>query len=85
MKDVFNCDEVVTIEVKSSLFGARIQHLRKLKGLSQKELAKRLGKDTHSAVCNWEKGHGQPALPTFVLLCSELGVTPNDLLLPAAN
>lgn len=53
--------------------GARIAALRKQKGLSQAELALKVGVTT-SAVGQWESGHTRPAMTIMRLLAHELDV-----------
>ncbi|MEF3304859.1 helix-turn-helix domain-containing protein [Paenibacillus sp. GYB003] len=59
--------------------GAQIAELRKNGGMTQTELAERLGV-THQAVSKWERGVSLPDLPTFAQLALLLGV-PTDVLL----
>jgi transcriptional regulator with XRE-family HTH domain len=59
--------------------GAFVAELRKAKGLSQKELADKVGV-TDKAVSKWECGNGMPDISLLVPLCQILGVSINDLL-----
>ena len=73
--------KVVTI-VETSYFSRNLTEKRKAAGLTQEELARRLGTpgDNHSRVCNWEKGNSIPKLKDFVRLCNIFKVSPNDML-----
>jgi ribosome-binding protein aMBF1 (putative translation factor) len=52
---------------------AEVRELREKRGLSQRELAERLG-TTQSAVARLEAGHVSPSLPTLDKLADALGV-----------
>ncbi len=58
----------------------RIIRARKAAGLSQEELGQRLGV-TRQAVSKWETGQTKPDADMLVLLCRELGLTADYLLL----
>lgn len=57
----------------------RIRYLRKRKGMTQDELAKRLGLNGKSAVCLWESGETSPRADMLPPLAAELGVKVGDL------
>lgn len=59
--------------------GALIAALRKEKGLSQKELAEKLGV-TNKAISRWETGRGYPDIESIPALCRELGISVQELL-----
>lgn len=59
--------------------GALIAALRKEKGLSQKELAEKLGV-TNKAISRWETGRGYPDIESIPALCRELGISAQELL-----
>ena len=59
--------------------GKLIAIKRKEKGLTQEELAEKLGV-TNKAVSKWETGRGMPDLSMFKLLCDNLDITYNELL-----
>ena len=59
--------------------GKFILQLRKEKGMTQKELAEKLGV-TDRAISKWENGRGMPELSLMKALCDELGVSVNELL-----
>lgn len=53
--------------------GEKIYRLRKAKGLSQEELAERVGV-SRQTISKWETGSMQPTFDNIILLCSTLGV-----------
>lgn len=58
--------------------GAFISERRKAKGLTQSQLAEKLG-ITDKAISKWETGRSMPDLSLFVPLCTLLGITLNEL------
>ena len=59
--------------------GKFIQEIRKEKGLTQEELALKLGV-TSKSVSRWENGNTMPDYSLLNLLCNELNITINELL-----
>ena len=59
--------------------GKFIQSLRKGKGLTQNELASKLG-ITDRAISKWENGRGMPDYEYIQDLCKELGITFSELM-----
>ena len=59
--------------------GERIKKLRKDLGISQKELASRIGV-SNSRVSNWEQGINRPDADILPKLCSALQTSPSLLL-----
>lgn len=59
--------------------GSRIKRLRKELGISQKELAERIGV-SNSRVSNWEQGINRPDADILSKLCSALQTSPSLLL-----
>ena len=59
--------------------GAFISECRKAKGLTQNQLAEKLG-ITDKAVSKWETGRSMPDLSLFTSLCNFLDITLNELL-----
>ncbi len=57
----------------------RIQQLRKVKGISQEELADRAGV-SRQAVSKWESGQSTPDIEKVILLCDYFEVTTDYLL-----
>ena len=71
--------EQEVIELGNAVFGARLAKLRKDAGVSQVELAKKLGL-TQSVVSRFEKGHRRMYDDMIAATAKILGVTPNDIL-----
>lgn len=63
-------------QVKIGIF---IQDCRKMKKITQLELAEKLGV-TDRTISNWENGKNMPDLSMFKPLCDILGITINELL-----
>lgn len=59
--------------------GAFIAQLRREKGLTQEQLAEKLG-TTGKSVSRWENGKNMPDLSLFEPICRELGITVNELM-----
>ena len=59
--------------------GERIKKYRSIKGMSQKELAQRLGVAV-SRVSNWETGLNRPDVDMLAQICDVLEVSPDVLL-----
>lgn len=59
--------------------GKFISEKRKAKGMTQAQLAEKLG-ITDRAVSKWETGRSMPDVSLMLELCSLLGITVNDLL-----
>ena len=59
-------------------FGPRIQAARKAQGMTQKELAERLGVQ-NTTVSNWEKNLNKQDGDAIQRLCEILELTPNQL------
>jgi transcriptional regulator with XRE-family HTH domain len=64
---------------KVMTFGSRLKGARKGAGLTQKELADKLG-FSHSDVSKWEKGNKHPPISSAAPICEVLGVSANYLL-----
>ena len=64
--------------------GKLIASLRKEKGLTQAELADRIGV-TDKAVSKWENGRGMPDMELVKPLCDELGITTDEFFLGVNN
>lgn len=61
------------------MFGKRLRHLRKREGLSQIELANRLGIPNQN-VSNYERGFRHPDFDTLKMIARYFGVTTDYLL-----
>lgn len=58
-------------------FGEKIRQARKAAGLTQRQLADRLGV-SNTSVSNWEKNLSRPDADLIQQLCAILGLQPND-------
>lgn len=65
-------------------FKITLEAARVNKGLTQKELAKIMGKDP-STIINWEKGRSNMTLTDFQKLCNVLEVPMEFILLPTIS
>jgi DNA-binding XRE family transcriptional regulator len=59
--------------------GARLERLRKVRGLSKTALAHRLGV-TPTSICYWEQGRSRPRPALLSAVAEILGLSPADLL-----
>ena len=59
--------------------GERIRSARKLKRMTQKELASKIGA-AHNSVSDWENNKNKPDPDTIELICGILDITPNYIL-----
>ena len=59
-------------------FGERLKYIRKQKGLSQEQLALKIGLQTKAAVSKIEKNITDPNQTTICKLAEALGVSPSD-------
>ena len=60
-------------------FAVRLRKLRQKAGLTQGELAKRLG-SYQRTISGWETGQGAPSYTKLPQIAEALGVKPRDLL-----
>lgn len=58
-------------------FGEKIRRARKAAGLTQRQLADRLGV-SNTSVSNWEKDLSRPDADLIQALCAALNLQPND-------
>jgi len=63
----------------SNTIGERIRIMRAIRGMSQKELAERLGKSAN-VITHWERGRNSPDVDSIEKLCEILTVSPNYLM-----
>lgn len=61
------------------MLGERIRRLREERGLSQKQLAERIGVQKQS-VSNWENENAMPSMDKFLQLVEFFRTTPNYML-----
>ena len=60
-------------------FGERLKELRESQGISQSELARRIGV-SRSTICNYENGRREkPSTPVVYTIAEALNATPKDL------
>ena len=62
----------------STAVNTNIKNFRTFKGITQDDLAKRIGK-SKNVISNWERGDNSPDLDSVAKICMELEVTPNQL------
>jgi len=74
----------MTQEELVSLFRENMQLLREELGISQSELARRIGR-TPGYVCDMERGRRAPNLKTLALIAEGLGVNPSVLISTALH
>ena len=60
-------------------FGEKIKEARKAKGMTQRQLADKIGAK-HNSVSDWENNKNKPDPDTIELICGVLEITPNYLL-----
>lgn len=60
-------------------FADNIRYIRKANRLTQKEMAKKLGKSS-TAIANWEQGTRTPIVRDALTICRVFGVEIDDLL-----
>ncbi len=65
--------------MSSSVFGERLKGLRTSSGMTQQDLAKRLGVSA-STIGMYEQGRREPDNKTLSLICSQLGTSTDYLL-----
>ena len=65
-------------------FGDKIKYYRELNGMTQEELAKRLGYTSRSSIAKIETGNSDLPLSKVVAFARVFNVAPNDLL-PSKN
>jgi SOS-response transcriptional repressor LexA/DNA-binding XRE family transcriptional regulator len=60
--------------------GEKIREIREARGLTQKQLAQKLGESRGTLVSNWEVGISRPDCDRIVQLCNIFNVTADELL-----
>jgi transcriptional regulator with XRE-family HTH domain len=61
------------------IFGQHLREARLSRGLTQEQLAERLGAGEKKHISAWENGHRDPTLSTIRRLASALGVSVSAL------
>jgi transcriptional regulator with XRE-family HTH domain len=59
-------------------FGIRLALARENAGMTQKQLAERIGLRKSSSISHYETGRWFPLLPVFAALCDVFGVTMDE-------
>ena len=72
--------EVFEKGFRQRFFGSRLRQARKAMGLTQQELAERVGFKTFNAIAQYERGIRDPSLPTLFRLATELKCSADWLL-----
>ena len=62
----------------SKRLNMNIRNFRIFKGLTQEDLANRIGK-SKNVISNWERGDNSPDIDCIEKICNIMGVTPNQL------
>lgn len=62
------------------MFSEKLKLLRNQRGMSQAELAKKIGK-TRNTIHNYEIGKSEPSIDLIITICEILGVSPNELII----
>lgn len=75
-----NLKELFEKDFRQRFFGTRLRQARKTAGLTQTELAERVGLKTYSAITQYERGINDPSLPTLFRLSTELNCSADWLL-----
>lgn len=70
--------KVQTTDIDQKI-GARIREFRLLRSMSQGALAEKLG-ITFQQLQKYEKGTNRVSVSALILICKELGITPNHIL-----
>ena len=72
--------ELFEKDFRQRFFGTRLRQARKAAGLTQTELAERVGLKTYSAITQYERGINDPSLPTLLRLSTKLNCSVDWLL-----
>lgn len=72
--------EVFEKDFRQRFFGSRLRQARKAAGLTQRELAERVGFKTYNSIAQYERGLNDPSLPTLFRIATELNCSTDWLL-----
>ena len=72
MLKIHNLKGLFEKDFRQRFFGTRLRQARKAAGLTQTELAERVGLKTYSAITQYERGINDPSLPTLFRISMEL-------------
>lgn len=77
-------DNIINSSAPLSI-GAALQRKRRIKGLTQQQVADFLGLKNKSTYASWETGKSQPDILTFLALCTLFGVPGTDAMIQDLN
>ena len=72
--------ELFEKDFRQRFFGSRLKQARKAAGLTQRELAERVGFKTYNSIAQYERGLNDPSLPTLFRIATELKCSADWLL-----
>ena len=72
--------ELFEKDFRQRFFGSRLRQARKAAGLTQRELAERVGFKTYNSIAQYERGLNDPSLPTLFRIATELKCSADWLL-----
>ena len=72
--------ELFEKDFRQRFFGSRLRQARKAAGLTQRELAERVGFKTYNSIAQYERGLNDPSLPTLFRIATELKYSADWLL-----
>ena len=72
--------ELFEKDFRQRFFGSRLRQARKAAGLTQRELAERVGFKTYNSIAQYERGLNDPSLPTLFRIATELNCSTDWLL-----
>ena len=72
--------ELFEKDFRQRFFGSRLRQARKAAGLTQRELAERVGFKTYNSIAQYERGLNDPSLPTLFRIATELKCSTDWLL-----
>jgi transcriptional regulator with XRE-family HTH domain len=58
----------------------KLKEFRLKANLSQRDVAEKLGFESHNRICRWEKGIAYPSVPNLFKLSDLYGVKPDELI-----
>lgn len=72
--------ELFEKDFRQRFFGSRLRQARKAAGLTQRELAERVGFKTYNSIAQYERGLNDPSMPTLFRIATELNCSADWLL-----
>lgn len=73
-------EDIAEGSFRKQIFGSRLRQARKIAGLTQGELAERVGLKSYNPITQYERGINDPSLPTLFRLATALNVKTDWLL-----